>query len=211
MRQMLLSVDGAGSGLDADTVDGLHASSFVLKAGDTMTGSLTVSMSGTGGPFTISTPGGTTGFSMANTKRADFRWDDSKIYILASTSSSAPATTDGITIENGGNVGIKNASPAYTLDITGTVRISSNVGFYNTTPIARPAAYTQTYATATRTHAAVTSTAPSAYAAGANGYSTGAKASEVHAAVIASRNDIINIKQVLNQVIDDLQAYGLLQ
>lgn len=33
--------DGAGSGLDADLLDGKHASAFVLKAGDTMTGMLT--------------------------------------------------------------------------------------------------------------------------------------------------------------------------
>jgi hypothetical protein len=34
--------DGAGSGLDADTVDGLHASSFLQLSGGTMTGALTV-------------------------------------------------------------------------------------------------------------------------------------------------------------------------
>ena len=34
--------DGANSGLDADTLDGSHKSAFVLKAGDTMTGSLTL-------------------------------------------------------------------------------------------------------------------------------------------------------------------------
>jgi hypothetical protein len=33
--------DGAGSGLDADLLDGNHASAFVLKSGDTMTGTLT--------------------------------------------------------------------------------------------------------------------------------------------------------------------------
>jgi hypothetical protein len=33
--------DGAGSGLDADLLDGNQASAFVLKAGDTMTGGLT--------------------------------------------------------------------------------------------------------------------------------------------------------------------------
>ena len=87
---------------------------------------------------------------------------------------------------------------------------TQKLGFWNTAPVARAAAYTQTYATATRTHANITATTPSAYAAGANGYSTGAKAQEVHAAVVAHQTDIANVKQVLNQVIDDLQLYGLL-
>ena len=34
--------DGAGSGLDADLLDGYHASSFLLKSGGTMTGALTL-------------------------------------------------------------------------------------------------------------------------------------------------------------------------
>jgi hypothetical protein len=37
-----LSLTGAGSGLNADLLDGSHASAFVLKAGDTMTGALTI-------------------------------------------------------------------------------------------------------------------------------------------------------------------------
>lgn len=94
---------------------------------------------------------------------------------------------------------------------SGHTKIAGNVGFNNIGPIARPAAYTQTYATATRTHSDLTSTNPATYAAGSNGYSNAAMASAVHAAVIAHRTDIANIKQVLNQVIDDLQAYGLLQ
>jgi len=35
--------DGSGSGLDADTVDGIHGSSFLLKTGGTVTGILTAS------------------------------------------------------------------------------------------------------------------------------------------------------------------------
>ena len=37
--------DGPGSGLDADTVDGVQASALMLKAGDTMTGALTMNNS----------------------------------------------------------------------------------------------------------------------------------------------------------------------
>jgi hypothetical protein len=40
--QVLTAADeGSGNGIDADTVDGNHASAFVLKSGDTMTGQLT--------------------------------------------------------------------------------------------------------------------------------------------------------------------------
>ncbi|MEM8615302.1 MAG: hypothetical protein AAGF20_00050 [Pseudomonadota bacterium] len=38
----LLTVDGSGSGLDADLLDGNEAGAFVLKAGDTMTGDLSI-------------------------------------------------------------------------------------------------------------------------------------------------------------------------
>ena len=86
----------------------------------------------------------------------------------------------------------------------------SLIGFLGTAPVAKPAAYTQTYATASRTHSNITAVNPAAYAAGANGYSTAAIASAVHAAVIAHTSDIANVKQVLNQLIDDLQAYGLI-
>ena len=38
----LVTVDGAGSGLDADLLDGQHAAAFVQNTGDTMTGNLTI-------------------------------------------------------------------------------------------------------------------------------------------------------------------------
>ena len=87
---------------------------------------------------------------------------------------------------------------------------TQKLGFWNATPIVRPSAFTQTYATATKTHANLTYVAPAAYGAGANGYSTAAMAAAVHAAVIALAADVANVKQVLNSVIDDLQSMGLL-
>lgn len=70
------------------------------------------------------------------------------------------------------------------------------LGFFGTTPIARPSAFTQTYSTASKTHDALTSTA----AAGAT---------PTKAEFDALRNDLINVKQVLNAVIDDDQALGI--
>ena len=84
------------------------------------------------------------------------------------------------------------------------------IGFLGAAAVARPTAYTQTYSSATRTHSNPTAADPGTYAAGANGYSTGALAQALFNSVEALVVDMENVKQVLNQVIDDLQAYGLL-
>lgn len=89
------------------------------------------------------------------------------------------------------NVG-RNATIPGVITHTGTA-----VGFYGTTPAARPSAYTQTYSTATRTQAALTS--------------ANAASAPTQAEYDALRADLINVKQVLNQVLDDLQTLGLLQ
>lgn len=80
----------------------------------------------------------------------------------------------------------------------------SNVGFYGVAPIARPSAYTQIYSTATRTHAQ--RTAPGA-GGGSGADSTTFSGAECDALVA----DQQNTAQVLNQLIDDLQANGLIQ
>jgi hypothetical protein len=99
----------------------------------------------------------------------------------------------------------------------------SNVGFYNVTPVARPAAYTQTYAIATRTHAARTAQALTDNSGGTAADTIpdvpAAYEEATVANIIASlvdeinklRADQINTAQVLNQALDDLQANGLLQ
>ena len=46
---LLKTVDGSGSGLDADTLDGVQASGLVAVGGDTMTGNLTSTASSTSG------------------------------------------------------------------------------------------------------------------------------------------------------------------
>jgi len=87
----------------------------------------------------------------------------------------------------------RNAVVGGALDHDGTT-----VGFYGTTPAARPAAYTQTYATATRTHSALTS-------------SDAAGATPTKTEFDALRADLVNTKQLLNSLLDDLQTLGLLQ
>jgi hypothetical protein len=95
------------------------------------------------------------------------------------------------------------------LDHNGTT-----VGFYNVTPVTRPTAYTQTYATATRTHAAATADAVSETAATTStpwGYTTQAQADSLPVEVNDLRDDLLNLKQVVNSIIDDLQAVGICQ
>lgn len=91
---------------------------------------------------------------------------------------------------------------------------SGTLAFFDATPVARAAAYTQTYATATRTHANLTSTAVATTGA-TNvtpfGFTTAAQANDIVTQLNAARTDITNLKNLVNSLIDDAQAYGLAQ
>lgn len=94
------------------------------------------------------------------------------------------------------------------------------LSFFNVTPVVRQSAYTQTYATATKTHSNLTAAALTVTdGAGTNDGTIGAITAD--ASVIAAVQelaaqinklvvDVTNAKGVLNSVIDDGQAYGLL-
>lgn len=89
----------------------------------------------------------------------------------------------------------------------------TNLGFFGTTVAARPSAYTLTYSTKTRTNSnltavsaattASTSTSPFGYAQS----QADAIVTNLNALVV----DMANVKQVLTQVVTDLQTLGLLQ
>jgi len=87
---------------------------------------------------------------------------------------------------------------------------TQKLGFFNATPIVRGTAFTQTYSTPSTVHNNPVAVAPSAYVTGAFGYSTGTKAQEVRDCAANAVADIADIKMVLNGVIDQLQALGLL-
>lgn len=89
---------------------------------------------------------------------------------------------------------------------------TSKLGFFGVTPVVRPTALTQTYATASATHAAVTQLAAPAGGTGATAgaYSTAANRDLMIASINAARTDIANVKNFVNQVVDQLQAVGLL-
>ena len=89
---------------------------------------------------------------------------------------------------------------------------SAKLSFFNATPVVKPTAYTQTFATADKTHAnptaaavvttAVTQTSPFGFVGAAQG---DAISTTINQLVV----DVADIKALVNSVIDDLQALGL--
>lgn len=99
---------------------------------------------------------------------------------------------------------------------------TQKLGFYNATPVVRPSAYTQTYSTADKTHANLTSATLTDNTGGtANTTLQSISASPTQAEVrnnfadlAAQHNamlaDLTDLKQLVNALIDDLQALGLI-
>ena len=106
------------------------------------------------------------------------------------------------------------ADPYFGIGVDGSVLKGTNAGllsFYGATPVAKPSAYTQTYVTADKTHAAETS---ADFPAGGTGAAAGAwdTAANRDLAITrfnALRVDVADLKQLVNSIIDDFQALGL--
>lgn len=98
-----------------------------------------------------------------------------------------------------------------TVEASGTAPM---LGFYGVAAAARPTAYTQTYALADKTHAAFTSADLATTAATQTtpwGFATAAQANDIATQFNALRTDVADLKQLVNSLIDDGQALGLLQ
>lgn len=127
-------------------------------------------------------------------------------------SSDVNGNMDGSQVYIGGT-----GSGAYVEIRAASVQIGKNggkIGFYGITTVARPSAYTQTYSTATRTHSNLTASTVSTTAStnvSPYGYTTSTQADAIVTQINNLLTDVTNVKQVLNQVIDDLQLNGLLQ
>jgi hypothetical protein len=108
-----------------------------------------------------------------------------------------------------------NAGTA-TMDVVSTTLNlnSTNLSFYGVTAAARPSAYTQTYSTASKTHPNMTAAAVGTTASTnitPYGYTTNTQADAIVTAINALITDVTDLKKVVNSIIDDGQALGLLQ
>lgn len=116
---------------------------------------------------------------------------------------------DDVTISNTSDLTVSND-----IEIDGDFNHDgSNIGFFGTAPAALTGAYTQTYANSTRTHNNMTSADLSLTSTNSSpwGFNSQAEADSIQTEVNALRADLDNVKQLLNQAIDDLQVYGLMQ
>ncbi len=163
------------------------------------------------------------------TDSSNLTWDNTNFYLSVGSNTRIYATTkitdgSGNTIldfplsysaqiywPSSGSVIFKaNSSTLFECKNDGT----SKIGFFGVTAVARPAAYTQNYSTASRTMPNLTSSAVSTTASTQTtpwGYTTLAQANAIPVAINDLENDIDDIKDVTNQLLDDLQSMGLLQ
>jgi hypothetical protein len=121
-----------------------------------------------------------------------------------------------VTLATGADVALRAAlaGAAFTgaVSVAGNLRhLSGQVGFFGATAVSRPAGYTQTYSTAARVLPAYTSDPESsAYTGAADGQAKLADLNSLRVAYENLRTSHEATMQVLNSLLDDLQAFGLL-
>lgn len=123
-----------------------------------------------------------------------------------------------------GNLSISEAGNIVLGTTTGTkigTATSQKIGFFNATPVVQRSAYTQTYSTADKTHANPTAVAVTDNTGGTANTTlesisnppTQAQVRNNFADLAAQHNalvaDLADLKQLVNSLIDDLQALGL--
>jgi hypothetical protein len=109
---------------------------------------------------------------------------------------------------------VTSASAVPILRITDTDFASPRIGFFDVTPVVRRSAYTQTFSTASRTVSNPTFSNVSTTAAtnvAPWGFSTQAQADALATKVNQLAADVVILRQLINSLIDDQQAYGFAQ
>jgi hypothetical protein len=81
-----------------------------------------------GGFIQVGTPGGETGLSISGANRADIRFDDSTLKLLAGIGPGAMPSENGIAITTGGNVsiGTNSPTPGVRLEVNGTTKVPAH-------------------------------------------------------------------------------------
>jgi hypothetical protein len=185
----------------ANVFTALQTASISDAATNTITNSFNVTHNSSSGSV-AATFGARIYFNLKSTTTADTNAASIETQWVVATHASRTARTTFTTIDYGA------AREVIRIEGSGTAALLS---FFGVTAVVRPTAYTQTYNTASKTAAALTYASPGAYAGGTNGYSTTTQAQAVITALGQLNADTIAIYKVLTQVIDDLQALGLLQ
>lgn len=142
-------------------------------------------------------------------------------WFISTTSASIMEEQLGVSVKASDVITADDITVGDKLLVTGEAEIDgalnhdgTTAGFFNVTPVTRPTAYTQTYATADKTHANATSADLATTATTTTtpfGFATQAQGDNIATQFNALRADVLDAKQLINSVIDDLQALGLLQ
>jgi hypothetical protein len=119
----------------------------------------------------------------------------------------------GIGVTTNGTAQFNNAFSNKVIEVGGASG-APTLGFFGATPVVRVAAYTQTFSTASRTVSnptfsnlvttAATNVVP-------YGFTTQAQADDIATKVNQLAADVAILRQLINSLIDDSQAYGLAQ
>ncbi len=135
--------------------------------------------------------------------------------VFLTTTDGGITLTERLRIDNAGDFTFFDGADFILGTSTGTMigtTTTQKLGFYGATPIVKGSAFTQTYSTASHTHAAITASNPPAGGTGATAgaYDTAANRNLMITSLTNNIADVANVKQVLNGLIDDLQALGLI-
>lgn len=113
--------DGASSGLDADTLDSLHAASFALLSGAAFTGDISITSSG---DFILGLNSGTTKLFSVRNNSTDVvhlnTQNSARLALGVSTGTTTGSIVEQVTLLSTGYMGFGATNPATNVDIAGS-------------------------------------------------------------------------------------------